>query len=158
MTETPGTRQPDQPGDAVFSQTSGGPQEGQTKQRTGKRILMALVGVVVALVVAFGVRTIFAELSNDLSTADVGDCIDQQADIDDIKVVPCDSEEAFLRVYVKTTDWTEDQFDDVASGTTPIEELCDGQPIPTGGDAIWYGEQTGDGSGKGDVYCLEPVE
>jgi hypothetical protein len=147
MTEIPGTR----PGD----DTAAGPDEGQAGRQprgAGKRILMGVVGVVVALGVYFVIQTVIAEVTGDLSTADVGDCIDNQEDIEDVKVVACDAEDAFMRVIGKNTGWTEKDFD-----AATLEAVCEGYTVPAGGGAIWNGEKKRDGTGTGDVYCLEPV-
>lgn len=156
MTETSGMRHSDQPDDASPHDPYGGPQQEPPKKRTGKRILFTVIGIAVAAVVAFGVRTllgtVFAEATGDLSTAEAGDCIDQQPDINDVKVVACDSAEAAMTVIGVNQDWTENDFD-----AATLEEVCEGFTVPDDGGAIWYGEVTDDGTGAGDVYCLEPL-
>lgn len=126
-------------------------------RRTVRLVLIPVLGIVVAVAVGLVVRAVLPAPSRDLSTAEVGDCLNRAEDIADVRVVDCDADDAVSRVFAKNPGWTESDFDRVLRGEVPVEELCGGRPIPAGGEPIWYGEKTSDGSGTGDVFCLEPL-
>ncbi|HLV58394.1 MAG TPA: hypothetical protein VKY81_05940 [Natronosporangium sp.] len=148
MTEQPGTS-PAQPEGATPGVPA--PPEQPKSRGAGKQLLYSLLGIAVVVAIGFVVRVIIAEATGDLSTAGVGDCIDNKEDINDVRVVGCDSEEAFWEVVSVQKDVTKDDFDTVA-----FEELC---PTVTDEEAsaIWYGEERVTGFGKGDVYCVVPL-
>ncbi len=160
MTETPGA----QGGDTAVggqAEEQATPVQGEAAQgaapaggmSTGRRIAFGLIGAAVAAVVFFVIRMVIANVTGDLSTAGVGDCLNDRPNIDDIRVVACDSEDAAWRVIGKNTGWTENDFD-----AATLEEVCEGFTVPADGAAIWQGSRTSDGSGTGFVLCLEPVE
>lgn len=145
----------DLPGTPATGDPASGSNDGQGDRQSrsmGKRILMGAVGLVVALGVYFVIQAVIAQVTGDLSTANVGDCIDNAPNIDDIKVVGCDSEDAFWVVIGKNTGWTENDFD-----AATLDEVCEGYTVPADGAAIWNGRATSDGTGSGDVYCIEPL-
>ncbi|HEY8451635.1 MAG: hypothetical protein FWJ70_06315 [Micromonosporaceae bacterium] len=148
MTEQPGTS-PAQPEGATPGAPA--PPEQPKSRGVGRQFLYSLLAIAVVVVVGLVVRLVLAETTGDLSTADVGDCIDNKEDVNDVRVVDCDSEEAFWKVVAIKKDVTKDDFDTVA-----FEELC---PTATdgGASAIWSGEQRLTGYGNGDVYCVVPL-
>lgn len=149
MTEQPGTP-PAQPGDAATPGVPAAPEQPKS-QSMGKRILFSVVGVVVVFAVGFVVRAIIADATGDPRTAEVGDCFDNHEDINDIKIVDCDSEEAFWEVASVNKNFTENEF-----AAAPFEELCPTLTHPES-TAFWFGEDKTDGEGNGDVFCTAPI-
>lgn len=143
------------PGEAVRVAPAAAKRRGS--RRTVGLVVIPVLGIVVAVAAGLVVRAVLPTPDRDLSTAEAGDCLTRAEDIADVRVVDCDADDAVYRVLAKTPGWTESDFDRVLRGEVPVDELCGGRPIPAGGEPIWYGEKTSDGSGTGDVFCLEPL-
>lgn len=106
-------------------------------------IVAAAAGVVILAVI--GAVVVASWLGDDLPEA--GDCMSNDADPTEIRVVDCGSEEAAWTVVGVDGTWTEQEFADAAR-----DRVC--QAIPKWDNALWLGEETDDGTGEGTVVCL----
>lgn len=106
-------------------------------------IVAAAAGVVILAVI--GAVVVANQLGDDLPEA--GDCMSNDADPTEIRVVDCGSEEAAWTVVGVDGSWTEQEF---AESTR--DRVC--QAIPKWDNALWLGEESDDGSGEGTVVCL----
>lgn len=109
-----------------------------------------LIGIIV-LVARFALSDAVGDAQIESETPEVGECI-TEASLTAIEttVVACDAADAAWRVLGNAGTFSENAFD-----AAPIEDLC-GQ-WETTGYALWIGEISGDGTGEGQVVCLEQV-
>lgn len=106
-------------------------------------IVAAAAGVVILAVI--GAVLVANQLGDDLP--ETGDCMSNDADPTEIRVVDCGSEEAAWTVVGLEGSWTEQEFDQAVR-----DRIC--QAIPNWDNALWLGEETDDRSGEGTVVCL----
>lgn len=137
---TPGVSEaPEQPVQEVPEKKSG----------AGKKILAILGVIIIAAVVIgfkFGLREVWDNITGSVTTAKVGDCINEFQNVDDAKVVKCDAAEAKNKVVGVVEDkFTSVEFDKSDNPCTAFA---------TAENAIWVGK----GTSKGDVWCLEPIK
>lgn len=108
--------------------------------------LVIVAGIVIAVKVGLGagLGELWANITGDVTTASVGDCVNDWTDVNDAKVVDC-SDPAAKSTVVGIV---EDKFTETAFSA----QLAAGNPcsaFPTADSAIWVG-----GKGTGDVWCL----
>jgi hypothetical protein len=118
-------------------------------------IVGAILGVALIAVGAVVVVNLLGDRANDVLTEDqvpaTGECITEASLTGtETEVVACDSATAAWRVVGLDGTMTESDF-----AATPVTELC--TDYSTTGYVLWIGEETADGSGNGDVVCLEQV-
>jgi hypothetical protein len=129
--------------------TPGAPVEPEKKGGVGKWIA-AVGGVIVVaaivFVVRFGLSEIMAFFSGDTTKAEVGNCITESADANDMKIVDCSKPEAAFKVAGVVDDKTKAE----------AETSC--EPFPTAESYLfqWEGNDTPTDTTKGQVLCLEP--
>lgn len=121
-----------------------------------RRALKVTVGVVGALAVGVvavvaGALLFSAIGGDEQPRPEVGDCLTDAVNADDIEVVDCGSAEAAWTVIGLSATLTEREFGDASRG-----DLCQEFPGWTG-PALWFGEETDDLSGEGEVVCLAAV-
>lgn len=122
------------------------------KSRRLPAILGAVGGMAVLGVAGLVISNLQTKAEINSQTPEVGECIDEASMLigNDTNVVDCGSAEAAWTVVSDAGSWNENDFD-----TVLLEELCAG--ISAEGSALWIGEQKADGSGNGQVVCLEPT-
>lgn len=118
-----------------------------TRRRPLRLALAALLAIVVALGVRFGI----GELSGDDVPA-VGDCMNAAADANDMGVVDCGSEDAAFRVVGNDGAWVWQDFE--AAANAGGEGICEEHPQHS--TALFVGEGDEPDS-EGEVVCLEPT-
>lgn len=109
---------------------------------------VVVAGIVIAIKVGLGagLSEVWANITGDVSTASVGDCVNNFAVVDDAKVVDCASPDAKNKVVGIVEDVTESEF------TTKEQTLCNA--FPTWEQVVWIGRK----GGNGDSWCLEPIK
>lgn len=106
-----------------------------------KKIIGFVVVAAIVLVVKFGLGDLWANITGEVQTASVGDCITAWVKADDAKVVDCNDPEAKNKVVGIVEDkYTSAQFDTVENPCTDFA---------TAESAIWVGR-----TGTGDVWCM----
>ncbi|GAA2379432.1 hypothetical protein Cme02nite_17330 [Catellatospora methionotrophica] len=135
-----------------FTPTPAAPEATEPPKKSGgaiKKILGVVVVIIVVIAVKFAVGAGLGELwdniTGSVTTASVGDCVNEFQDVDDAKVVDCADPEAKNKVV----GLVEDKFTKAAFSA----QMAAGNPcsaFPTAIAAIWYGT----GTGTGDVWCL----
>ncbi|WP_155374213.1 LppU/SCO3897 family protein [Catellatospora vulcania] len=83
-------------------------------------------------------------VNSDVSNAEVGDCVNDATNVDDVKIVDCASADAARRVAGVLENQTEAQYH--------ADGMCD--EFPATEYVIWIGR----GGGRGAVWCLEPIK
>ncbi|MPZ25978.1 MAG: hypothetical protein GEV12_05895 [Micromonosporaceae bacterium] len=126
---------PEAPGPAVATQPD--------RSRRLAIVVAAVAGVVILAVI--GAVAVANQLGDDLPEA--GDCMSNDADPTEIRVVDCGSEDAAWTVIGQDGTWTEREFDEADRN-----RIC--QAFPKWDNALWLGEETDDRSGEGTVVCL----
>lgn len=93
-------------------ETPAAPAEPEKKGGGARKIIFSIVGfIVVALVIAvakFGVREVIAFVTGDTAKAEVGDCITNSENADDMKIVDCGDASAAFKVVGVVEDKTQD--------------------------------------------------
>lgn len=108
-------------------------------------VIVAVVVIAVKVGLGAGLGELWDNITGSVTTATVGDCVNEAADVNDLKVVDCGDAEAKNKVV----GLVEDKFTRAAFSA----QLAAGNPcsaFPTATSAVWYGT----GTGTGDVWCL----
>jgi hypothetical protein len=127
------------------------PESAETPKKSGGAV-KKIVGVLVVAAIVIGVKfavgsglgELWSQITGDVTTASVGDCVNEWTDPDDAKVVDCNDASAKNKVV----GIVEDKYTQAAFSA----QLATGNPCeayPTAESAIWVG-----GSGTGDVWCM----
>jgi hypothetical protein len=129
--------------------TPAAPAEPEKKRRIGKwiaTILGVIIVIAIVAVVRFGLGEITAFLTGDTTKAKVGDCITENANANDMKIVDCTKPEAAFKVAGVVDDKTQAE----------AETSC--EPFPTAESYLfqWEGSEQPKDDTKGQVLCLEP--
>jgi hypothetical protein len=138
------------------------PGAGAPPPKSRKGLLFGIVGAILGVALigigAVVVVNLLGDRANDViddlpgdQVPEVGECITEASLTGtQTEVVACDSATAAWRVVGNDGSMTESDF-----AATPVEELCTAHE--TTGYVLWIGEETVDGSGDGEVICLEQV-
>jgi len=125
------------------------PAEPKKKGGIGKWVA-AIAGVIIVIaivaVVRFGVSGIVAFLTGSgPAKAQVGDCITESVNVNEMKIVDCATPEAALKVA------------GVVEDKTKLEAETSCEPYPTAEKFVfqWEGTETATDTTKGRVLCLE---
>ncbi|MGY2065679.1 hypothetical protein [Blastococcus sp. SYSU DS0619] len=139
----PFDQQPGQPAGGWVPPQGGATPVGQPEQKGGaaKKVLLAVGGVLVALVV---VGLLVSMLGR--TEPEVGDCL-RNAVGENVEFVDCDSADAEARIV-----GIDEQELDYAEFNNPETLVC--ADFPEALDAVWVGE---DQEEPGTVYCAAPV-
>ncbi|HEX6681785.1 MAG TPA: hypothetical protein VF062_03280 [Candidatus Limnocylindrales bacterium] len=128
--------------------TPAAPAEPEKKGGGARRIVLSILGVIVALavygVIRYGISGLVDLVTGDTSTAKVGDCITETQDANDMKVVDCTTPEAAFKVVGVVDDKTQAEAE--ASCTT----------FATAESYLFRYEGNLTDATKGKVLCLEP--
>lgn len=106
-------------------------------------ILSVVALAVVVIGVKFGFREAFAYITGDTTKAQVGDCINNAADPNDMKLVDCAKPEAAFKIVGIVDDKTQ----------TEAEVAC--ESFATAESFLFQWEGTLKADTKGQVLCLE---
>jgi hypothetical protein len=139
---------PEQPLAAAPPPPPPAPSPPPKKRRIWPYVTIAVVVVVAALGVGavLLVRSVLAE-----EVPQVGECLDNAANPDDMDVVDCGSAEAAWNVIGNDGTWPRGEFDAAAPG-----EVC--QAFPETEQALWVtSSATVDSQTEGEVICLAPA-
>lgn len=118
------------------------------KSRGGRKTLIRIVGVLVVVIVAIGIRLAFSASNDDKTkNAKAGDCISDTTDAKKAKVVDCTSADAKATVLGRVENKSESEVNaDGNQGT-----ICTGAGHKDVTQWIWVGKK----GGKGYVLCLK---
>jgi hypothetical protein len=123
------------------------------KKKTG-RVVGIIVGAVVLLLILCvgGAVLVFNNAKHDAANAKVGNCLEGEKldsttakQVNNIKIVDCNSATANYKVVGVVSGKTEAEFD-------ANDQIC--KDYPTAESALWQGTQGESGS----VLCLEPIK
>lgn len=115
------------------------------KKKRGKLAIVG--GVLVAVAVAFVVRLAIGAVLGGADNPEVGDCVNDAFNPDDIEVVDCGSADAAWEVIGVHGDMSEADFDAIVA-SQDTSTVC--TAFPEWENAIWFGDQGGDG----EVFCV----
>lgn len=122
-------------------------------QSSGKRRLALTIGIgggvaALALVIGAGFAAVYL-FGED--PPEVGDCLTQAVNADDMSVVDCDSGDAYWTVVANDGNWTHGEFEDAPPGEVCADHLSTQQ-------ALWVtGSRNVADDTEGEVVCLEPL-
>jgi hypothetical protein len=123
------------------------------QKKTG-RVVGIIVGAVVLLLILCvgGAVLVFNNAKHDAANAKVGNCLEGEKldsttakQVNNIKIVDCNSSTANYKVVGVVPNKTEAEFD-------ANDQIC--KDFPTAESALWQGTQGKSGS----VLCLEPIK
>ncbi|GIF98513.1 LppU/SCO3897 family protein [Catellatospora citrea] len=132
---------------------------GPPPRRTGRTVAIVVAAVLLLCCCGGGLfaalkpdalggfaKDIVDAVNSDVANAELGDCVNDFAQVEDARVVDCASTDAANKVVGVVEDVRESEFD------TKQQTLC--EAYPTWEQIVWIGRK----GGNGDVWCLAPLK